>query len=819
MPVIGYDENSKEAAPVYEYNSSNKVVDATLVNGWATFEYKLNPANVNPKYYTGVSFVEKTATVATKAVTEIGLPIAKVVPNEDRGKLIVKATAGDNAENQNAFKMFTEYNEDGTMVSRYNNPVGKPFSEADEYGEVKENGLGKANMLAYVVKNTNEQLGAAENVNVVSDYVAAKRMVVEQQETTIAMPLKGTDRPAVIDQEAQVLTELTAIYKLADVTKDGKVDQALVNAKVAAIQPLLKLKYTESLDLNTVLKGIATKFHTNTGFNAKEGQYLLTDLGFENVTFKYELMSNPLGEVDQTFRYLKLDGSTISVINQQDAAIDREPVLKVQMYVDGVFVMTKLLKIKITQHEQLTEDFINKDLLPQTLACSPIYGGGLILDQEVPFKHVDTAGELDYLYKVDGLKIDFDQYFNKLKISKEKFVEYYGANPVVEVKKDGEEFTGWSLTADDSKNLRIDYSNVSGTATTLNNYIYFGLKPALHAGTYVIKFKYATTNKLAEYGSFTITTTLVVKDPKHVWVYNPSMWNGTENMLGYGQPTSGDYDTPFLMKAVLEDGFKEPAPCCGNWTFAIADATIEATDAKIVLVGGKHELQILKKEWMDKKIRIKVTEELAIGRTIDNYVSAGAESKEFDIVFPNPVAYTPINASAWYLVDQAPTATWDNGAYLPIYRFIKLYDTHRGETTNGLMYDGSQKAPWAKLNTVESGKSLFKMHQVKVSYELSDKNNDIVKRHASIVKNGEKEVGLLKWENTGGAAVGSVDQPIVINVTIENTWMGDPAQTTKQVHEVTVYVKKADTKYTKPSTGFLGTLAAPEGLGSYADLN
>lgn len=48
---------------------------------------------------------------------------------------------------------------------------------------------------------------------------------------------------------------------------------------------------------------------------------------------------------------------------------------------------------------------------------------------------------------------------------------------------------------------------------------------------------------------------------------------------------------------------------------------------------------------MDKKIRIKVTEELAIGRTIDNYVSAGAESKEFDIVFPNPVAYTPINAS------------------------------------------------------------------------------------------------------------------------------------------------------------------------------
>lgn len=111
------------------------------------------------------------------------------------------------------------------------------------------------------------------------------------------------------------------------------------------------------------------------------------------------------------------------------------------------------------------------------------------------------------------------------------------------------------------------------------------------------------------------------------------------------------------------------------------------------------------------------------------------------------------------------------------------------------------------------------MHKVEVSYKLSDKNGDIVNRHASILKNGDKEIGLLKWNNDEGVLVGDIDQPIIIDVTIKNTWDGSPSQTTEQKQEITVYVKKASTKYVVPATGFLGTLAAPEGLGSYADLN
>lgn len=570
--------------------------------------------------------------------------------------------------------------------------------------------------------------------------------------------------------------------------------------------------------MKPLLTGLATKFHTNTGFDADKSQYLLTDLGFENVTFEFEKVSFMAGEVDQTMRYLNVEGSTISVINKQDAAIEREAVLKVKMKVDGKWVMSKLMKIRFTETEQETKDFVNTDLKEQTLACTALYGGGAKLAATTAYTKATV---------VEGLKIDFDQYFNALGVSKAKFVEYYGGGtPTVAVTKDGSVFGDWSFNADEAgKNLTIDYSNIEGGPLTDNNYVYFGLKNQLRAGTYVIKFTYSTTNTAPKYKAFTITTTLVVKDPVHTWTYNPSMWKGTEYMLGYGQPTSGDYGAPFLMKATIEDGFMDSWDGCGQWDFELVTTAPESemtltTDPST----NKHVLNIFDKKWMGEKIRIRAVEYIETkdvakaNRKINNIVSA-TKTSEFDIMFVNPVVYAQVNAAAaWYLVDKANTTVLKEGAYLPIYRFIKLYDIKRGET-NGMMFDGSAQTPWFARNNVEIGKGLFKMHKVEVSYKLSDKNDAIVQRHASILKKDGKEVGLLKWNNDEGVLVGEVDQPIIIDVTIKNSWMGQPEQTTTQTQEITVYVKKADTKYTVPATGFLGTLDAPEGLGSYNDLN
>ena len=46
--------------------------------------------------------------------------------------------------------------------------------------------------------------------------------------------------------------------------------------------------------------------------------------------------------------------------------------MKVAMSVDGKLVMTKLLKIKIVEKDQLTKDFTNIDLTEQTL-CTDMW--------------------------------------------------------------------------------------------------------------------------------------------------------------------------------------------------------------------------------------------------------------------------------------------------------------------------------------------------------------------------------------------------------------------------------------------------------------
>ena len=73
--------------------------------------------------------------------------------------------------------------------------------------------------------------------------------------------------------------------------------------------------------------------------------------------------------------------------------------MKVKMYVDGKFVMSKLMKIEFVEQEQQTKDFVNTDLKEQTLACTALYGGGAKLAAATAYQTATV---------VEGLKIDFD---------------------------------------------------------------------------------------------------------------------------------------------------------------------------------------------------------------------------------------------------------------------------------------------------------------------------------------------------------------------------------------------------------------------------
>jgi len=77
------------------------------------------------------------------------------------------------------------------------------MEESSKYGEA-----GKVNMLAYRVKNTNENEKFINDGIVVSDFVATKRMVVEQDDAMIGITIKDGN----LNDQVTTFTDLTHMY-------------------------------------------------------------------------------------------------------------------------------------------------------------------------------------------------------------------------------------------------------------------------------------------------------------------------------------------------------------------------------------------------------------------------------------------------------------------------------------------------------------------------------------------------------------------------------------------------------------------------------
>lgn len=450
---------------------------------------------------------------------------------------------------------------------------------------------------------------------------------------------------------------------------------------------------------------------------------------------------------------------------------------------------------------QLTADW-KATLNPVTLGCTPLVGSDILKD----VANYETAMTLE---KENELKIDFDQFFNKLGVSKDKFVELYsdggitGLESAITVTKDGNPFTDWSYDRSEDKNMAIDFANIYGGATEKNNYVYFGLRNQLEAGTYVIKFSFETKSTVAKYKAFTITTTLVVNDPAPIWRHNPSMWE-KGHMLAYGKPTAENasatpFEGPFLMYAAIEDGFTKFNPTtdldCGTPCFELVNESQYNGEVTLEYEDGKHILKIQegKDRWVNKPIKVRAfvyVGDYGVEREIAAKVDA-TNSTEFDVVFVDPVSYESSN-NGWYLVDKAADNV-NEGSYLPIYRLFTLWDTHK-EKTNGLMWDPTIAEGWFVRNDLNIGASLYDMHGVSISYEINATDNvPYVLEHATVSENG-----VVRWSNVQGDAVVN-DQAIVVTVTIKHSW-----NTSKpMVQKITVNVKRANTEYVMPTVGFL----------------
>ena len=98
------------------------------------------------------------------------------------------------------------------MIMFDDDPEGKPASESSNYGE-----NGKVNMLAVKVKNVNADEKLINDGEVISDYVATKRMVVPQEKVMIGLALDDKT----MDKTATIFTDLSAMYSNECPDKNG----------------------------------------------------------------------------------------------------------------------------------------------------------------------------------------------------------------------------------------------------------------------------------------------------------------------------------------------------------------------------------------------------------------------------------------------------------------------------------------------------------------------------------------------------------------------------------------------------------------------
>ena len=546
LPVIGTDYNSIGTNPVYEYNLANTKFATTLVDGWADFNYQVNPGSVSPDNYTVTGFTMKSAwyEAMTRAAAATTLNVGEIIPGK-AGALTVKANAKDFALYSTAVK--SEWKQPsiyanvpaGTTEHDFNNPAG--VVEESPYSD----DILAVNTASLRVSNKNEDEANINGSSVDAPYVAVARMVVPQEETSIALNVTKSyivtpeaDRAAANQKALDTpnLKELSQMYTKAE---------ANVQSYLAAIPVLLDVPFAGTTNLNEYVKGIAREFMTSTGFTSKRSQYLLDkDLNFDAPTFKFSLESFKQAEVDQTTRYLKLENGVVSFDQAVTAAINREPIVKVQMYVGSTLVMTKLLKMKVINMVQTTLNYPTYDLGTKTLGCQPLVG---IANQSYYAHNYQNYTPVNEVVD-DKLAFDFDPVFNKLGMSKNQFVNTYKIASAPKFTKDGVAYTG--------TNIGVNTLWIYGSATSQNNYVYYALDNTLLPGEYEIELHMTTSSETVAYKDVYVTAKVVIALPT-ITASRYLYWSNDRTAeLNVNAPETGYTSNECIFKSELNSLFK-----------------------------------------------------------------------------------------------------------------------------------------------------------------------------------------------------------------------------------------------------------------------
>ena len=555
FPVIGTDDDSKLATGKYEYNWNNEALSTTMVNGWCDFAFKVNPSNVAKEYFEAVGFTADSAYVAkTKASTNIPTLNENSKKNFDYidNVMHVKASAA-------GYQLINDGN-------TYDDPDG--MKPSPEFQGAVGSEVTYVNTVALQVKNVNASDENAANSLVTSKYVNVKRMVVPQKYTMVGL---NTDPSRKKQYAVTQFVDLQPMY--AKSTSSADIQKTLAQLPVQ-----LQVPFSGTTELSKYIEGYVTKYFTNTGFEGKESQYLLPKLGFDKPTFKYSKESFKAAEVDQTLRYLKLDENSgdISFDPNITAAILREPVIKVQMYIGKTLVMSKLLKIKVVKDLQEEETFPIDDLKDAVLGCSTY-----------------------------SQTIDFDQIFNHCKYSKEQFVEAYSGNDTwTLLKKVDGKYIALSQAETAASGISVkgagNNAAILGTALTENNTVTVETAPFTLPGEYAIQLNFKANSSSVQYNPLYVVDYFNITLPTVTASINTTYWaNGVAQANVQAPKTAYDpkeciFDTDLNIyfvtnsttgKAILK---YNPTPSVGNYDCAEAEFVFETLAGKTAtIVNGK----------------------------------------------------------------------------------------------------------------------------------------------------------------------------------------------------------------------------------------
>lgn len=285
FPVIAYDRYSNNAHPCFEYNESKDLWE-TLYPGWVTMSYRVNPSNVSRDSYEIIGFDNEKAYVMGRSIANN--ITMKDWMNNDILNIKIQGLSMMNCENA------------------YDDPKGTP--QTTEYDNIDE-----VDQLALQIKNIHATETAINNGIVTSEYIPVKRMVIEQQDIRIGL---NTDINLENDLEKGSFRNLADMYPVNghtfNSTASGVVSNIVaqsnsnystdVNEYKKSLAVHLYVPFSGTTNLEEYLENYADFFHTNTGYDSDQAQYLLASLGFDEEEFErvYEIEGYQVGQVDQS---------------------------------------------------------------------------------------------------------------------------------------------------------------------------------------------------------------------------------------------------------------------------------------------------------------------------------------------------------------------------------------------------------------------------------------------------------------------------------------------------------------------------------------